>query len=593
MVERQNRTAVPRAASLALPARVSRTCLAAAAAAVWIAGCNVQQPPPFDPRAMQQTERSAATEVPPREKRALPTTLESEFVSDNGRARDGRAPRTIPAPTTGPALVLDPIVRLPLPEIIQRAVTNNLDVRVAGFGPAIEATRGIEAEARFDPTFFSNFQFENRDRATAFTTTINDQQARVYTFQTGVRQNLPSGGQAELRYELNRTKINASGSFSPVNPNPFYSSDLILQVTQPLLRDFGNSINRARLVISRNNQRISLLDFRKQLEETTAQIEQTYWQLVQAEREVRIAEDLLGQTIGTADILIKRRGQDVTAVQINQANASVETRRSVLISARSRVRDLSDQLKRLMNDPSLPVSSNTLILPATPPVEEPIRFDLEDQINTAMEFRFELGQQQLRVSSAEIAQEVAKNNLLPQLNIVGSVSISGLGNDIDTAFTDQDDFGNISYTIGLQFEIPIGNRAARATWRRALLQRQQAVVQYQNLIDQIAFEVKTGLREVDTRWDQMIALRQARFAQEGALRAIEQRETAGEPLTPTFVQLKLDTQERVANARSQEVEAISNYNFGLAQLEQRKGTLLRYNNIMMEERPEKLTQVWK
>jgi outer membrane protein TolC len=265
----------------------------------------------------------------------------------------------------------------------------------------------------------------------------------------------------------------------------------------------------------------------------------------------------------------------------------------VLISARSRVRDLSDQLKRLMNDPSLPVSSNTLILPATPPVEEPIRFDLEDQINTAMEFRFELGQQQLRVSSAEIAQEVAKNNLLPQLNIVGSVSISGLGNDIDTAFTDQDDFGNISYTIGLQFEIPIGNRAARATWRRALLQRQQAVVQYQNLIDQIAFEVKTGLREVDTRWDQMIALRQARFAQEGALRAIEQRETAGEPLTPTFVQLKLDTQERVANARSQEVEAISNYNFGLAQLEQRKGTLLRYNNIMMEERPEKLTQVWK
>ena len=56
-----------------------------------------------------------------------------------------------------------PIVRLPLQEIIHRAVANNLDVKVAGYQPAIDSTRSIEAEARFDPTYFANVQFERRD----------------------------------------------------------------------------------------------------------------------------------------------------------------------------------------------------------------------------------------------------------------------------------------------------------------------------------------------------------------------------------------------------------------------------------------------
>ena len=64
------------------------------------------------------------------------------------------------------------------------------------------------------------------------------------------------------------------------------------------------------------------------------------------------------------------------------------------------MRDLSDKLKRLMNDPTLPVAGGTLILPASAPVEMPIRFDLGDQIDTALENRLELAQQMLRIDSA-------------------------------------------------------------------------------------------------------------------------------------------------------------------------------------------------
>src|SRR5688572_26722856 len=307
------------------------------------AGCNwyKQEPIPFDPRGLQQPQRISAEGQVSEPKRPLPTTLESPFVQHGAtgtgnRDRAQATTRPTPPPTTGPALEADAVVRMPLQEIMQRAVANNLDVKVAGFGPAIESTRVVEAEARYDPTFFVNSQFQRNERqqATQFESQDN---ADIYTVQTGLRQNLPSGGQAELRYEATKTEIESGGVFAgQFDPNPFYTSDLVLQVTQPILRDFGNQINRARILISRNNQRISLLDFRQQLEETAAEIETTYWQLVQAERDVRINERLLDETLRTAEVLWRRRGQDVTRVQLSQANASVEERRALLIGNKAR-----------------------------------------------------------------------------------------------------------------------------------------------------------------------------------------------------------------------------------------------------------------
>ena len=137
--------------------------------------------------------------------------------------------------------------------------------------------------------------------------------------------------------------------------------------------------------------------------------------------------------------------------------------------------------------------------------------------------------------------------------------------------------------IGLQFEIPIGNRAARATWRRALLQRNQAISQYQATLNEIAEQVRVAARGVSTAWDEIVQVRQAVFANVDALLAIQQREDAGEVLSPTFVQLKLDQQEQLAEAQRREAEAISNYQVAVTRLEAAKGTLLRYNNVIMEE----------
>ena len=573
---------------------------ATAAAAVILAGCRnydvkVQ---PFNPRGLQQPARSAAVGAPVRPARALPTTLETEFPIDADTSQPATGEATTQAstqaatnrpPATGPAIgVEEPVVRLSLRELVQRAVANSLDVKVAGYQPAIDETRVTEAEARFDPTFFTNFQYsvDNVLSPSPQNITLNPASGqttfRTYSAQIGVRQEMETGGKVELRYEPAHSKRSPGDFF---DPNPFWTSDITLQITQPLLQNFGADVNRARIVINRNNQRISLLDFRDALEKNIADLEKAYWQLVQGLREVRIAEELLDRTLGTADLLHKRRGQDVGRQQLSQAVSQLETRRTILIRARAHVRDLSDQIKRLMDDPEFPVSGQTLILPADEPLNEQIRFNQEDQINTAMESRLELGQQQLRVANAGVAADVAKNNLLPRFDFVGSVGPNGIGGNYWEAAQDSFGFDHLDFTVGFQLEIPIGNRAARAIWRRAQLQRMQAIDQYRALIDQTALEVKTALREVNTTWEERVGSIRARFAAADALAAVEERERANEALTPDFVNRKLDLQSQLAQSQQREAEANSNYMIALSALEKAKGTLLQYNNIIMEQAP--------
>jgi outer membrane protein len=554
-----------------------------------LSGCFAPQPPPFDPRGMQHSQRLQALEVEPRPMRPMPQTLESPYLRVAPDRPAAAADEQPPAPPTGAVIDPEQVRRMSLQEVVRRAVASNRDVRVAGFGPAIEQTRLVESQARFDPTFFANLSYEDRQRANAGTViqdpvnpfgpplVLDQDETRTIGAQTGIRQLLPAGGQAELSYRMARTTVSPQRFLV----DPYYEGDLVLQVTQPLLRNFGREINRANIVVSRNNQHISLLEFRRSIEEVITEIERIYWDLALAERDVIIFEDLLTRTDDTARVMFER---EEPLHHVSQANASIEIRRAALIRARSRVHSLSDQLRRLMNDPEISVAGGGVILPADEPVEMPIRFDLADQIATAMTNRTELAQQQLRIDSASVVQRVARNNLLPGLNLVGSIGLQGLGERPRDALRDQTGGDFPSYGIGLQLEIPLGNRAARAIHQRSLLQRQQAIEQYANLVEQISMEVKLAVIEVETTWAEMVATRNARFAARAALDAFEERDREGlVPRDPPNVQLLLDMQLRLAEAQRGEASAIVGYNNAISRLERAKGTLLRYNNIMMEE----------
>jgi outer membrane protein len=550
-----------------------------------VVGCMAEPPGTFDPRMLQQMERAQADQVRPPQLSPLPTTRQDPNVSDYET-------RAHMDPTARSAYDAMPVVRMSLREIVHRAVANNHDVKVAGYQPAIEGTRVEEAKGHFDPVYFANTEYDYKDELTGgqvfndfsgglFPITSNLDIESVGTVQTGFQQNLESGGQVQLQYTSTYSWFDPQRTVE----NPFYTSQLTLQLTQPILKNYGYDINQAQITISRLTQKESILEFRKAVESNVSDIEKAYWQLVQAEHDIRIQQELVAETETTYQILNTRmiRGLDVSQLQVSQAETVLQTRRAQLIQFQSQARDLSDQIKALMSDPEYPVAGNVLILPADAPVEAPMVFDMEDEIDTAMDNRFELGEQQLKIDAATVTVTVARNNLLPELDFIGSVGPQGGGSNLPTAIRTNADFDHTDYTLGFKFTMDIGYRAERAIWQRTLLQRDQAIEQYASLTEQVAVDVSTAARAVSTAWDEVGVNREGRYHAEAALRAINERERDNEPLTPVFVQLKLDTQERLAEALQAEAEAVANYNIALAALERAKGTLLRYNNVLLEE----------
>jgi len=539
-------------------------------------GCDGASPGYFDPRMIQEPERASASATVP-ELRPLPTTRQNAYADIGPEGETENEGRNV-RPSTGPDLDADPVVRMSLSEIIHRAVANNHDVKVAGYQPAIDGARVIEATANFDPTFFTNLQYQQKRDLTGgnifnsftggapFVSLVND--SDTATFQTGFQQNLGSGGQVQLQYQSTYNYVLPQQTLS----NPFYESDLTLSVNQPLLKNFGYDVNHAQIVIDRDNEKVSLLEFRKAVEQNASDIEKAYWQLSQTIRDIEIQQNLIAQTEATYNVLYSRmqRHVDVSPLQVAQTQTQLELRRSQLIQFKSQARDFSDQLKALMSDPEFPVSSPIVILPLDPPVEDRIEFDYQDQMNTAMDNRLELGEQQLKVDEALTTIEVAKNNLLPEFDFIGSFGPEGAAGNLGDAIKTNSDFNHLDFGAGFKMQVPLGDRAPKAIYRRSLLQHEQAIESYRAAVEEIALDVKTSGRAVDTAWEVIRSSRRSRFAAEDALNRINSRERSGEPLTPEFVQLKLQIQDSLAESYQAEAEAIANYNIALGAMEKAK-----------------------
>ena len=572
---------------------------AVATALAGLVGC-VQNPMPFDPRLAQQWERRDNAAIRTEPLKVLPTTQQSPFVSGaTTRANVGQV--TYNAPT-------GPMVKMALREIVHRAVANNLDIRVAGFDTAIDQTRVLEAEANFDPQFFTDINFERVAKQTGGSNAfglapgvdpetnrsiINNQSvfqqfvARVdrealTTFDIGFRQNLSSGGRVEVKQTV------TNQWYFPVRQlyNPYFQNDLVLTLQQPLLQNFGVAVNQARITIARNTQRVSLLDFRKTTEDTVLRIEQTYWQLVQTQRDVDTARRLVQVSEATTSLLFEqqRRGQNVAAAQINQANAQTDARRVDLIALQAQLGILSNQLKTLMNDPAYPVSGAVQITPADDFLNDPLHFDVDDMVETALENRLELGQQQVRVDSAEIAVDVARNGLLPSLTANISADVNGVSRTFNDVFRREGQFNNVGFATGLQFQLPIGNRVARAVWQRALLQRMQAIAGYGSLVEKVTGDVKNAAIGVDNAWKRLYASHNAVLNYHKLLDNLEASVRSGnQALNQEFVFLLLQDQEQLAGQERAEHLAQNDYNYAIAQLEGAKGTILRYDHVMLEQ----------
>ncbi len=465
------------------------------------------------------------------------------------------------------------VIRLSLGHAIVRALDNNPGIRVVSFDPEIAKQQVRQAAGEFDPTAFARANYEEQDNP--INSIFQPGQSESRLFESGLKQRLTTGTEWSAAYALAREWDDLFGRPLPKRYEPFVTFEL----RQPLLRDAWSGVNLAGVDVAKQNYRLAMLDFRRQTDETTTEVVAAYWRLWQADRDLRIFQELFDQTTETLRKIEGRVGIDATDIQLKQAETSLMVRDAALVRARTRVRDARDNLLALTADPQLNLLADVEIVPTTTPMGQTEELDVPAILRAAMLNNPRVEQARVALDIADLNVRMADNQRMPRLDLVGSTRTQGLAEDLDDA---HDPLGRgqfLSYAVGLSLEVPLDNRQREAALEQRRIERRRAMASLADVADDVALFAKARIRRMETSATEIVIHKKTENAARSHLEAMERAEDARQQLTPEFLLVKLQAQESLAGARRDLAEATVEFNVALAELAQTMGSVLELYGI--------------
>ena len=435
-------------------------------------------------------------------------------------------------------------------------------------------------------------------------------------FQIGLQKRTATGAQIGIVHNVNWLYQNSTFLVTP----SVYTTNIQMTLTQPLMgsaplpgqpvNNFGNLVgleaNRAPIVIARLQADESVWNFKLNVMEMVRSIEQQYWilarkhiQLWSSEKAVDLAREIVNRE--QAELVVgKGTVADVAEAQqrLEQFSLDLVTRTSDLLTTERQMRNLL----------GLPPADNRRIIPVTPPTEARLEPDWDASLAQMLSFYPDIVQQEIAVRIAELQLVIARNQLLPQLNLNLLYQLNGLGQQLDSAeavmtgstikalepvvaakeraagLLSNPGFYNNFHTwqVGFTFQMPLGMRSPLANSRYAqyALLRQRAFLQ--QMVHQRTHQLARYFLEIDANYKQFKTASRLRAAAAQRLDAQRAYYEEGRITIDRF----LDAVSQYAQAVATEAEYKTLYNISIIVFEEAKGTLLAYNNIAVAEGPQ-------
>ena len=488
------------------------------------------------------------------------------------------------------------VLRLTLEECIVRTMKNNLSVAIQELSPELAAASLSRAKEKYYPTLSFNFnQRETNAASYSWLESAESTQTKYNSVAGSISQSIPFGG--SLNISLDSYKNDTTQSFQTINPR--YGSTLRFDFTQPLLQNFGYNISRKEIIIARNSLEVSQAQLEKTLMDMVYSVEQAYWALAYAidnlevrRQSLKLAQELLEKNKRSVEI------GTLAPIEVLSAQSEVATREADIIQAELAVKNAEDQLKTLMNMSQEEEKQYAAIIPVDQPRFEQKAIPLEEALSIALANRPDLRSIQVELRTQQFNLSVAKNQLLPQLNLNASYWSPGISGDrilyenhnpltgviVGTipgprsdSIKDALDFKYKNWSIGLSLSIPLSNVVSRATYAQAKINLEQTLLNLKRQEQQALLEIKTALRDVEANLKRVQAYRVARELQEQKLAAEEEKLKVGQSTNYTVLMFQRD----LANARVTELKSIIDYNISLANLERALGLSLKNRNMKL------------
>ena len=486
-------------------------------------------------------------------------------------------------------------ISLSLEECILKAMENNLGLAVEVLSPELADISVSLAKEKFMPSLSLSYGIDSNvspsysflDAADEITTDRSDYSAQI-------SQLLPTGG--NLSVSLTGYATDSNRSFQTINPR--YGGTLRLNFTQPILKNFGFNINRREIRIAQNNSDISETQYRRALQDTIYNVEEAYWNLVNAienltviKQSLKLAQDLLEKNRRAVEV------GTLAPIEILTAQEQVATREAEILEAEAVVKNNEDTLKTIINLAADEEDAEILrIIPTDKPSYEKKDMTLEQALTVALQNRPDLQVSRIDLRNKEINLSYAKNQLLPELSLQASYWSPGVSGDqiiyqggnpltgviVDTvpggatdALKDAFSFKFNNWTVGLTLSVPFNTLLSRAAHAQAKVNLEQATLQLKNQEQQAFLEIKNAIRAVETNFKRIQARKLARELAAKKLEAEEEKLKVG--LTTNYFVLQY--QRDLANSQSMELRAIIDYNLSLARLNRALGISLDEKNI--------------
>jgi outer membrane protein TolC len=378
----------------------------------------------------------------------------------------------------------------------------------------------------------------------------------------------------------------------------FEPTPLNIDATPPVL-----PAGREPIVIARLNADAGVWRFQAEVMAHLRSIEQQYWNLAQAHVQLWSSD----RAVSMAEEILKREEAELksgrgTAADVAEVTQRLEQFKLDLITRTSDVITTERQLRFILG---LPPADNRRIIPVTPPVEARLEPDWDSSLAQMLECQPDIAQQQDLVRLAELSLLVARNQLLPPLTLDTLYRLKGLGSQMDSTeaasngymlkelvriFTSMEksaalDADSVAHARFLTWQVGYALPAPEVSFRPPVNTRQakysllRSRAALRQVVHQTTHSLARFFLEIDANYKQFHTASRLRAAAAQRLDAQRAYYEEGRITIDRF----LDAVSQYATAVATEAQYKTTYNVAIVALEEAKGTLLAYDNIVVTE----------
>lgn len=480
---------------------------------------------------------------------------------------------------------------LSLRRAIALGIERNLDLKIDELQVPVSRQDVTAGDAVFDPALEAAVFSGDRRHLTGNIFVPGDTIENQETGGSlGLRKKFVNGLESRLALESSRFEDN-----SLVNTlEPEYRSMLVLNLTQPLLKDFGVPINTTELRIARNQVRAAVMGYLGRARQVGLDVELVYYELALAESILRLRKfwrDLARELLeGNRE---KFDQGMISISEVDEARAALVGRQETVIAALQQVEITENRLKDLLEirigDP-LHASRITTESLREAGSAYPGR---EEALARARQQRMELQRIQVNLDNQDMRLDFLRNQTLPRLDVNAAVGLNGLsggdrGSPLDPARPTllEGEYGDswdrmlsgdgYEWSVDLRFTYPLGNRAAEARYNQGRIEKRRIAYLSQRLEGRIETEVQNALVVVKRSAERVAVAREFEALAEKTLSQEMQRLQMG--LSDTF--RILDFQDKLVEARIRAARAVVDFHRGLAGLYRAIGDNLKRHDIV-------------